>query len=196
MADGIKQDLSDESIGAISTGDYSPITINVTNNKSEIDSLLKPLLIEMVDSVKTSYRNRATELPPDIEEKIDYNRVKVFKDDLRDAINYVIIIDEMIENLNHEDEDAADSILWSINQRYRDIKKELFLEHKIDPSDHKQVIKCINSHADIIINAVKDSIESDIPSVEGKKIEIVRFCILLIVCYGFITCNILERPIS
>ncbi len=196
MADGIKQDLSDDSIGAISTGDYSPITINVTNNKSEIDSLLKPLLIEMVDSVKTSYRNRATELPPDIEEKIDYNKVKIFKDDLRDAMNYVIIIDEMIENLNREDDDAADSILWSINQRYRDIKKELFLENSIDPSDHNQAIQCINSHADIIINAVKDSIQKDIPSVEGKKIEIVRFCILLIVCYGFITCNILERPIS
>ena len=141
------------------------------------------------------FRDRALELPPSIEEKIEYNNVILFKDNFHEAFNYVIIIDEMIENLNRENASTSNLIPWSINQRYRNIRQKKFLEHNINSSNNEHVINYINSHADEIINEIKKTIEDDIPSIEGASIEVLRFCILLIVCHGFITCNILERPI-
>ena len=55
MADKIYQDINGESIAAASTGDNSPINISVIKDRPAINSLLRPLLIKMVETVQSSF---------------------------------------------------------------------------------------------------------------------------------------------
>jgi len=183
---------TDDSIAVTNYG--SGATIKIIKNSAEINSLLNPLIAEIVNRHSLDYSSSSRdELPPDTEDKIKYNSVKIFAEDIRENAGFMVLVEDAINNIDDLVPNAKTTFLWAIKRKYNKIKKGLFLENSIDPGDIEAKQKIISSNADNILNEVSQEIAAASSSLEFP-IELLDVARELIVFYGFINCKILEKP--
>lgn len=172
-----------------------PGNINVYQGSSvaAVTSLLNPLLLKIVET-HTPYEELVDDDVeyPGVEAKIEYNHVSVFSDEIRENSGYMELIEGLIASIDDEEPGAQKKFLYAISQKYKEVKKELFLSCANKPQSIDQKLDVIRLNSDAIIKLVSDRIVDVSGRFQGVPVELVESAKQLIVCYGFINCKILE----
>ncbi len=169
-------------------------TINLSQ-VSKYGSLLNPLLEKIIENYDPNNENNSDGELPNPEEKIEFNKVNVFSEDILECIGFLSLVEELVVELDNVTPGSKQKFLRAINQNYKNHKRKLIIESSIDNKDKPAVIRVIRENADRLLQSVTDSIlDYSIVDLHLLPIEDVRESISLIVCYGFINCKILERP--
>ncbi|MFE8709342.1 hypothetical protein [Aeromonas allosaccharophila] len=184
-----------DGVAIISSG-TGPVTVNknIHYQTQAVTSLLTPIMVRIIDVYNPSCDVSDLSIGmPGVEEKIKFNAVKAYAYNIIEYCNYMSVIEMVIDNIDSEEPGAKEKFLWTINKKYKDVKRQIIMESGIDPfSDDVKVL--INTHADKIISLVSENIMSSATSAMSAPIELIEAAQELIVCYGFINCQILEAP--
>lgn len=185
-------EASNGSIAVVNNGS-GPVTIAAT--AAAISSLLNPLLMKIV-STHTPY----DEIPdfeldyPEVDEKIEYNKVSVYSEVIMDNVGYMDLIESLISTFDDEDPGAQNRFLYAINQKYKTAKRELFMNMSERPVTPEQKLNAVRVGSDELVLKVSELIVDIKTGFPGVPTELVEWARQLIVCYGFIHCKILEPP--
>lgn len=188
----IEATASNGGLTVASTGS-GPVTIAATS--AAISSLLNPLLMKIV-STHTPY----DEIPdveidyPEVDEKIEYNRVSVYSELIIDNVGYMDLIESLISTIDDEDPGAQKRFLYAINQKYKTARRELFMRQAERPASPEQKLNVIRLGSDELVKKVSELIVGTNTVFQGVESELIEWAGQLIVCYGFIHCKILEPP--
>ncbi|WP_415766105.1 hypothetical protein [Pseudomonas sp. ZB1P45] len=185
----------DDGVAVLNTGPGS-VNLNIVKSLSGLPSVLNPLIIKIVEVYRPQF-NSVMQAPkyPETEVKITFNRVKIYAEDLREQSGYMALIESLIDCIDDESPLSKETFLWAINQKYKDVKKKIFLEGNIDPLDSEAAKEAICQNSDKIISLVSLDILSGANVSSTSPVELVKAAKELIVCYGFINCKILEEPV-
>lgn len=169
-------------------------TFNI-NHVARFSSLLNPLLEAIIKKYDPSSDTTNTHELPDPDEKLDFNKVMVFSEDIEDCIGFLYLVEELIDTIDNQSPGAKNRFLRSINQNYKKHKRQLLIENNVAIKDKEAVIATIRENSDTILqNVITSIIENAETELHAFSIEDVTDSAMLIVCYGFINCKILERP--
>ena len=193
--------MADKNLNANNNGiavDNSGVGNKSTINLIQIEkfgSRLNELLEKIIDKYDPDASNSTDDELPDPDEKIEFNNIKVFAENIKECIGFLSIVEEQIDAIDDENPDSKSKFLRSINQNYKHHRNALLIEKSVDPNKKDDVISIIRSNADKLIKNVSGTIldraEVDLHT---YPIEDVQDSINLIVCFGFINCKILEKP--
>ncbi|KPX25637.1 hypothetical protein [Pseudomonas syringae group genomosp. 3] len=189
-----KADADTGGIAVVNTGPGS-VTVAPAVTAAAVSSLLNPLLLKIVEG-HTPYGGMSEiEIEyPEVDEKLEYNNVSIFSEDIIENAGYMELIESLISAIDDEEPGAQRSFLFAINQKYKVAKKELFLSLPEKPANSEQKLQAIRMGSDQIILAVSDLIVDVKAGFQDFPVELVEWARQLIVCYGFINCKILEPP--
>lgn len=190
----------DSNSGVIAETVNGGINLNIANKK-RIPSLL-PKLIEILANqysnlVFDRHGDITSTQPYTIEEKIDYNNIILYKDNIEEYYIYYPICESSFESLRHIDEDSKRKILMDIQEMYREIKLDYFNQCSEAENPQEELKKLIKRNADNIINKVQNKIKNRIVnSYDGEAFneQDLVICLNIFVCYALGECKILERP--
>lgn len=182
------------SIAVYNPGNGS-VVVNMTTQLGQLPSVLTPLLLQIVQHHKPRFDPKVLlEKSPEIEEKISFNQLKYFSDEIRNNSEFMAIVEEALIIVDDEEPGAKSTIQWTINKIYKDVKRKILMENKVNMSDKNQIQTVINNNSDIIFNEVSERLfcldSSGIPCVRENLLAAKE----LLTCYGFIGCMILENP--
>lgn len=165
------------------------------NHIARYSSLLNPLLEKIIEIYDSEDEPNNDEELPDPEDKLDFNNVRVFSEDIIDCISFLSLVEEQIDTIDDEKPGSKKKFRRSIHQNYKTHRRELLVQHRISARDKDAVIAVIKENSDHLIQQVTDTIlENAKIDFHGVPIEYVRDSVELIICYGFINCKILEKP--
>lgn len=188
----IEAEATNGGVAVINTGS-GPVTIAGT--AAAISSLLNPLLMKIVSSHTPYDEISDVEIEyPEIDEKIEYNRVSVFSEVIIDNVGYMELIESLISTFDDEDPGAQKRFLYAINQKYKTAKRELFMGLADRPVTAEQKLSAIRVGSDELVLKVSELIVDIRTAFPGVPTELIEWARQLIVCYGFIHCKILEPP--
>lgn len=188
-----KANAEDGAIAVVNTGDGN-VLVQV-NSLSKVTSLLSPLMLSIIGSYNPFDEPAEEGIEyPGIEEKLEYNAVLIYDDEIRNQSGYMGLIEEFILTIDNEDPGAKDKLLWAIHRAYKKIKAELFIEQSTKPKTNDEKLATIRENADLILQRVCKTIVAADDCFSGAPYEIIEAAKELIVCYGFINCKILEPP--
>ncbi|GGC82723.1 hypothetical protein [Vreelandella lutescens] len=169
-------------------------TFNI-NQTARYRSLLNPLLEKIIDNYDQKPKKSDDNELPDPMEKIEFNDVKVFGEEINECISFLSVVEEQVDAIDDEEPGSKDKFLKAIHQNYKNHRRELLIINKADPSKKEDVISLVRSNADNLILSVSNTVigfaEVDL---HHCPVEDVQGATSLIVCYGFVNCKILERP--
>jgi len=191
--DKVTQRAENNGIAIVNSGNRAEFHIHQSNT-TEVNSVLFPLLRDLVAAVRPSYNHNSSSLPVRIEEKILFNNVIIYQAELQKAMNFIVIVESLIDDLESEEEHSENIFLWAINQRYLSARRKLLIANRAESNKPEAILKIVRENADQLIESVKDSIRDELGSFKTNNAELLDFCLGLIACYGFISCAILERP--
>ncbi len=189
-----KADADTGGIAVVNTGPGS-VTVAPAVTAAAVSSLLNPLLLKIVEGHTPYGGISEIEIEyPEVDEKLEYNNVSIFSEDIIENAGYMELIESLISAIDDEEPGAQRSFLFAINQKYKVAKKELFLSLPEKPANPEQKLQAIRMGSDQIILAVSDLIVDVKAGFQDFPVELVEWARQLIVCYGFINCKILEPP--
>lgn len=169
-------------------------TFNI-NNVARYSSLLNPLLEKLVESYDPSTGCIEDKLLPTPDEKISFNDVQVFNCELIDCVSFMTLVENHINAIDDELPGSKNKLLRAIHRSYQNQRRDLLIDNNIKASDKKAVLHTIKSNSDILIrnvvNSIIDNAEADLYRFPKEDIE---DSAMLVVCFGFINCKILENP--
>ncbi|WP_281649025.1 ABC-three component system protein [Parendozoicomonas sp. Alg238-R29] len=190
-----EQTTSASENGIAITNRDGDVKVSIIKSLARLPSILNPLLIKIIEEHRPQNSAESVSfLYPETELKITYNRVINYADDFKEFSGYMSLIEYSLDNIDNEDPGARETFLWALNKKYKNIKKELLIENDIDPSNKDDVIGIIAKNSDRIILKVSKEIISTANGDVTYPIELVQAAQELVVCYGFINCQILEKP--
>lgn len=165
------------------------------NHVARYSSILNPLLERLIDKYDPYEEvNNASELP-DPDEKLNFNNVKVFSEEINDCVGFLSLVEELVDTIDDEAPGAKNKFLRSIYQNYNEHRRKLLINKGVAVKDRESVIETIQENSDFLLQQVTDSIlENARVDFHGFPVEDVRDSANLIVCYGFINCKVLEKP--
>ncbi len=181
---------------AVNNSKNGNVNLTITNQLANLPSVLAPLLIKVVEHYKPIYNpNAILEKSPKIEDKISFNKVQYYADDIRVQSDFMGIIEETLSSIDNEDPGSKGTIQYTVNKSYKEIKRKLLMTNNIPPWDTDSVNKIISENSDKIFQLVLDDIFSiDFNELQCSK-ELLTAAQELLVCYGFIGCMVLEEPL-
>jgi len=162
---------------------------------SRFGSILNPLLEKIIENYDPETVNEPLVLLPDPDEKLDFNNVHVFAEDIQDCVAFLSVVENQIDSIDDEKPGSKAKFLRSIFKNYKTHKQNLLINEGIDPEDKNAVIKVIRDNSDLLIRSVSQTILSNAEiDLHEYPIEDVEDSASLVICYGFINCRILEKP--
>lgn len=169
-------------------------TFNI-NHVARFSSLLNPLLekiIENYDPESEAYNN--AELP-DPDEKLVFNNVRVFSEEITDCIDFLSLVEEQVDAIDDESPGAKHKFLRAIYKNYKHHRSQLLIAECVSIKDRESMLSTIRENSDRLLQQVTDTVlENAVIDFHAFPVEDVRDSASLIVCYGFINCKVLERP--
>ena len=183
-----------DSLALDNSGIANRTKISIENAKkygSHLNMLLSKMLENSDFNAESSERKEL--FCPD--EKLEFNHVQLFSDDISDLASFLYKIEEIIDEIDDISPGSRERFLNAIHKSYKEHKNTLLLTSKIDLKDNEVVLNTIRDNADVLIKNVGDSIVSrGEVDLHSFPIEEVKDSVALIVCFGFVNCKILERP--
>lgn len=177
----------------VTKGANSPVNITVL---AKLPSTLTPLLEGILGSYDPmiSEPNHDYEMPPKTEDKMEYNDLKLYSEDIREAAGFMSIVESSITSIESNLANASKRFLWAIQQRYKKVKKTVLLESGLTNFDQDSILAFVKNNADLLFQRVIEDFREEVHTTKQFEQEIIDASIFLIVVYGFINCKILERP--
>ncbi|MBX4265894.1 portal protein [Clostridium estertheticum] len=172
------------------------------NNTNKISSLVSGLIEklaelscisdEYVEQVYKIYKSDT--IIYDIPKKISYNNIIKYKCIIAEYSKYEGICEEAFNIIDNNNIGIKTKILRNINLYYMEYKGQILLQHRDEDIDEIDVIR---ENADIIIDNVKDRLQLIINEEDMTQNifqEDINIGLIIIICYAFVKCKILERP--
>lgn len=165
------------------------------NHVARFSSLLNPLLERIIEKYDPDSEVNNNDELPDPDEKLDFNNVRVFSEEIIDCISFLSLVEEQVDAIDDESPGAKVKFLRAIHQNYKNHRRQLLIRESVAIKDKESVILTIRQNSDLLLQQVTDSIlDNAITDLHAFSVEDVRDSANLIVCYGFINCKVLERP--
>ncbi|WP_128547204.1 ABC-three component system protein [Larkinella soli] len=174
-----------QSAGTLIINDYKYLQERLPSYLSIVISRLEKVLDDTPQGLTTLQLY-------EINEKIEFNKIKVYKEVIENYGNYGAIVDKIYETLDNEKPNSKSRFLKSINNKYIRQVSDLVAQN---PNQDKHSLIC--KYADIIITNIIDSLSIDYKrssNFEQIMEEDLQACLVIIVCKAFIDCKILENP--
>lgn len=169
------------------------VTLNETKKiPSLISIVVKSLGSTCTDLDMSDAIDALTEFKPD--DKLNYNCVIKYKYVIREFSVYYAHCDNMLNVYDNSNLGSKERILRCVHMWYLKEKGELLFALKDIKKDE---IKKIQENSDYLIDKVKEKILNTIrdSNIDGVCIEDIEVGIECFVCYCFMECKILEKPI-
>ncbi|MFW7230311.1 hypothetical protein ACMGGA_02395 [Citrobacter sp. BNK-39] len=180
---------------AISNKGSGNVNVTIYQNIAQLPSVLAPLLIKVTEKYTPSFDPFSIqEKSPKLELKIFHNKLRYYADDIRLQSEFMGVVEDSINTLDNESPGAKGVILWTLNRSYKKIKRDILMEGDCDPFDFTKTQDLIGKKSDYIFKAVSEDIYNFDCSTFGCGRELLIAAQDLLVCYGFIGCQILEEP--
>ena len=154
-----------------------------TDHVRKLPSLLGGILPNLVSEMgKIAEQKAPPEIPYEIEDKINFNNVEIYRNAIEEYSLYGRIVDSIYENLDQSKAGSIKIIYGYLTNIYTSAKIECAKGNAKNKSDE-------------IIKYVIGKISSDIKNSSTKNVSIeeIEMCSLVITCHGFINCKILEN---
>ncbi|MBD5770350.1 hypothetical protein [Marinomonas colpomeniae] len=165
------------------------------NHVARFSSLLNPLLERIIENYDPDSETNNSDELPDPDEKLDFNNVRVFSEEIIDCVGFLTLVEEQVDGIDDESPGAKIKFLRAIHQNYKNHRRQLLISESVAIKDKESVISTIRKNSDLLLQQVTDSIlDNAIADLHAFPVEDVRDSANLIVCYGFINCKVLERP--
>ncbi|MFQ1876030.1 hypothetical protein [Aeromonas veronii] len=165
------------------------------NHVARFSSLLNPLMEKIIENYNPELGLNHNYDLPDPDEKLNFNDVKVFSEEIVDCIGFLSLVEELVDSIDDDKPGAKNNFLRAINQNYKNHRRQLLIKNGIAIKDKVAVIELIRKNSDLLLQQVTDSmLDNARIDFHAFPVEDVRDSASLIVCYGFINCQILERP--
>ena len=165
------------------------------NHVAKFSSLLNPLLERVIENYDPDLETNNNDELPDPDEKLDFNNVRVFSEEIIDCVGFLTLVEEQVDAIDDESPGAKIKFSRAIHQNYKTHRRQLLISENVAIKDKKTVIFTIRQNSDILLQQVTDSIMDNARiDLHAFHVEDVRDSANLIVCYGFINCKVLERP--
>jgi hypothetical protein len=165
------------------------------NHVAKFSSLLNPLLERIIEKYDPDSETNNSDELPDPDEKLDFNNVRVFSEEIIDCVGFLILVEEQVDAIDDESPGAKIKFLRAIHQNYKNHRRQLLISESVSIKDKESVISTIRQNSDLLLQQVTDSIlDNARTDLHAFPVEDVRDSANLIVCYGFINCKVLERP--
>ncbi|MBY0118354.1 hypothetical protein [Paenibacillus xylanexedens] len=190
--------------GVIVGENHGEITIVHTTKQSKFSSLIPLVVQELAELVNIPdeemeriYKIDSIELVSyNIPQKIEYNRVIEYRDFINDYSVYGSICDEAFNIIDNNHPGIKRKILNSISMLYKKYKGQLLRKNYKEGINELDIIK---DNSDEIIDQVKEELKSRIfedVNGDGIVIEDIEESLIRILCYAFVECKILEKPVG
>jgi hypothetical protein len=167
--------------------------ISLPNNPADLNKLVLHIYNGIVDN-ENQYERR--NLPPDIDEKLDFNNVLTYRFLIES--NYsenAYYLENAYDSLNSETPGRKKVFLNYINSLYLQVLGDL-----IKKNQGMKRMEIVNQFADTIISDVISSllisIASNTKEISHLSSESVNLNVFTIVCHAFVDCKVLENPNS
>lgn len=165
------------------------------NHVARFSSLLNPLLERIIEKYDPDSETNNSDELPDPDEKLDFNNVRVFSEEIIDCVGFLTLVEEQVDAIDDESPGAKIKFLRAIHQNYKNHRRQILISESVSIKDKESVISTIRQNSDLLLQQVTDSIlDNARTDLHGFPVEDVRDSANLIVCYGFINCKVLERP--
>ncbi|MDR9766576.1 hypothetical protein RJP56_10970 [Shewanella baltica] len=165
------------------------------NHVARFSSLLNPLLERIIEKYDPDSETNNSDELPDPDEKLDFNNVRVFSEEIIDCVGFLTLVEEQVDAIDDESPGAKIKFLRAIHQNYKNHRRQLLISESVSIKDKESVISTIRQNSDLLLQQVTDSIiDNARTDLHAFPVEDVRDSANLIVCYGFINCKVLERP--
>jgi hypothetical protein len=165
------------------------------NHVARFSSLLNPLLERIIEKCDPDSETNNSDELPDPDEKLDFNNVRVFSEEITDCVGFLTLVEEQVDAIDDESPGAKIKFLRAIHQNYKNHRRQLLISESVSIKDKESVISTIRQNSDLLLQQVTDSIlDNARTDLHAFPVEDVRDSANLIVCYGFINCKVLERP--
>lgn len=197
MSEVNKIENSGENLGTIAgciNGDvYNNCTIN--NPIRKVPPSIINKLIEQLAEISADCEDEHIGEPFEIDEKITYNNLIVYKyvlDEIYASAWYNC--ESAIRILDNNKYGSKNKVLQRVNTSYLQAKGEIIAQYR---QSNKSDIEIIRENADTLIKMVADELEQHIlRAYRDEQIfdEDIMIGIIYIVCYAFGECKILEKP--
>lgn len=187
-------DNSGYNAGVIVADNTGTINISIENGKPAY-SLIANLVRELGVRCPDSEDNNENYIPYKINDKITYNCVIKYRDIIKEYYKYGSTCEEYFNILDNSSIGTKVKILRHIRYLYIDCKGSILLEYKDKKLDEMDIIR---ENADRLIDMVKNQIQlliNDSKLYLETNAEEISFGLTIIVCYCFVECKILEKPI-
>jgi hypothetical protein len=165
------------------------------NHVARFSSLINPLLERIIEKYDPDSEVNNNDELPDPDEKLDFNNVRVFSEEIIDCVSFLSLVEEQVDAIDDESPGAKIKFLRAIHQNYKNHRRQLLIRESVAIKDKESVISTIRQSSDLLLQQVTDSIlDNARTDLHAFSVEDVRDSANLIVCYGFINCKVLERP--
>ncbi|GHY63093.1 hypothetical protein VCSRO25_0591 [Vibrio cholerae] len=169
-------------------------TFNV-NNVARYSSLLNPLLEKLVESYDPDAECTEDNFLPTPDEKLTFNDVQVFNFEIIECVSFMTLVESHINTIDDESPGSKAKLLRAIYRSYQNQRRDLLIDNKVNASNKEAVLNAIRSNSDFLIrnvvNSIIDNAEADLYMFPKEDIQ---DSAMLVVCFGFINCKILEKP--
>lgn len=178
--------------------DINETTIyNITENSEYLQKKLPSYLAKVIYRLNKLIENEARanddcQIPYEINEKIVYNNVGVYKVFIENYGNYGSIVDKIYDEIDNEKPNSKKKFLENIKNRYLRI-----LSYFVGINNGKNLLEVVRENADEIMKRVYDELLLAYKTSYNAldlTIEDLDICVIIIVCKAFIDCKILEAP--
>lgn len=187
------QNINNTGNNSISVQTNGNVDIDIVNR---YDSPISPTLIskiipKILNQLPDFEDSKDNLTSFEIVEKINYNDLKKYKEIIEFHSDYLGLVDHVLFEIDSEKPNSRRLFNKYIKSRYIHTKHNYLSKYS---NESVREIEIIQEYSDSIIDAIKAELISSIsPEMNFNKEEIEIGCELL-VCQGFIDCNILEEP--
>lgn len=170
---------------------YLKQLLKFQNNPSDVNQVVLSLYNAIIGDTTT---NEKRALPPEIEEKISYNNVVVYKPLIETNFSENgYYLDSAYEALDYDTPGRKKIFLGYINSLYLAI-----LGEHLKKNATLDKIEIIRNNSDNIlvevINTMLLKIANNPQTIEHISSESIEYNVIAIVCHAFVDCKVLENP--
>lgn len=196
MRNNYTVDNSGNNQGVMLGGDnYGNIEVSI-QNVMRMPSLISQIVQSLGEACSYDDMESISDLKeykPD--EKIEYNGVVKYRQIIREFSAYDSVCESFLNAYDDSNMRGKAKILKCVYELYLEAKGSILLEYK---NSGKKEIEIIRENSDRVIDMVKNEIVEMIKMANGIEdlyIEDMKLGVTCFVCYCFIKCKILEKPL-
>lgn len=175
------------------TGDI--VNHNYPIDTQRLTSSLSKVLPKIAASVSSSSPAQTYEHPPEIQEKIDHNKLGSYKIWIDSYGQYAQDIEAIYDEIDSDKPGTKNKILGDIRAKYVEAKRQV-LSGTGSEQTSAEILRLVRVNSDRLVEMVAAALKTQILASDTEPLEAedIDPGIHGVVCHAFINCRILENP--